>query len=263
MKSNGLISIAAPVILFAVILSLWHWVVQFYEINPIILPGPIQVARSLWNEREVLATGFRTTGTAAIIGLLLSVLLGGAIAILFSLSSILRSAVYPYLIFLQTVPIVAIAPLLILWSGYNFRTVVLVTIIISIFPIVSNTTSGLLSINPNLRDLFRLNGASSLQTLNKLRIPAAVSHLVLGMRISCGLAVIGAIIGEFFVGNSSAYDGLGTIMTRWQGRNYTSGLIAAILVSTLLGIVFFVAVNQFSQRVLHRWTSASNLDGDR
>jgi len=245
------------------VLSLWYWVVQLYEINPIILPGPIQVARSLWNEREVLATGFRTTGMAAIIGLLSSVLLGGVIAILFSLSGILRSAVYPYLIFLQTVPIVAIAPLLILWSGYNFRTVVLVTIIISIFPIVSNTTSGLLSINPNLRDLFRLNGASSLQTLSKLRIPAAVSHLVLGMRISCGLAVIGAIIGEFFVGNSGAYDGLGTIMTRWQGRNYTSGLIAAILVSTLLGIVFFVAVNQFSQRILRRWTSASNLDGDR
>jgi len=263
MKSNSLLSIAAPVILFAVILSLWHWVVQLYEINPIILPSPFQVARSLWNEREVLATGFRTTGTAAIIGLLASVLLGGSIAILFSLSGVLRSAVYPYLIFLQTVPIVAIAPLLILWSGYNFRTVVLVTIIISIFPIVSNTTSGLLSINPNLRDLFRLNGASSLQTLVKLRIPAAVSHLVLGMRISCGLAVIGAIIGEFFVGNSSSYDGLGTIMTRWQGRNYTSGLIAAILVSTFLGIVFFVAVNQFNQRVLHRWTSAANLDGDR
>jgi NitT/TauT family transport system permease protein len=234
-----------------------------YSINPIILPGPLQVAKSLWDEREILATGFRTTGLAAVVGLSASVLLGGVVAISFSLSSVLRSAVYPYLIFLQTVPIVAIAPLLILWSGYNFRTVVLVTIIISIFPIVSNTTSGLLSISPNLRDLFRLNGASSFQTLLKLRIPAAISHLVLGMRISCGLAVIGAIIGEFFVGNSGQYDGLGTIMTRWQGRNYTSGLIAAIFVSTLLGIVFFVAVNQINQRCLRRWTSASNLDTDK
>jgi NitT/TauT family transport system permease protein len=263
MKSLWISSALAPVSLFAAIVLGWQAAVQFYSINPIILPSPLQVAKSLWEEREVLLIGFRTTGMAAVAGLSASVLLGGIIAIAFSLSSILRSAVYPYLIFLQTVPIVAIAPLLILWSGYNFRTVVLVTIIISIFPIVSNTTSGLLSINPNLRDLFRLNGASSFQTLMKLRIPAAISHLVLGMRISCGLAVIGAIIGEFFVGNSGQYDGLGTIMTRWQGRNYTSGLIAAILVSTLLGIVFFVAVNQINQRCLRRWTSASNLDSDK
>ncbi len=263
MKSSWISSALAPLALFAVLVLGWHTAVKIYGINPIILPSPLQVAKSLWEEREILATGFRTTGLAAVVGLAASVVLGGVIAIAFSLSSVLRGAVYPYLIFLQTVPIVAIAPLLILWSGYNFRTVVLVTIIISIFPIVSNTTSGLLSINPNLRDLFRLNGANSFQTLMKLRIPAAISHLVLGMRISCGLAVIGAIIGEFFVGNSGQYDGLGTIMTRWQGRNYTSGLIAAILVSTLLGIVFFVAVNQINQRCLRRWTSASNLDSDR
>lgn len=263
MKNLWIPSAFAPLALFVALVLGWHAAVNMYSINPIILPGPLQVAKSLWDEREILATGFRTTGLAAVVGLSASVLLGGVVAISFSLSSVLRSAVYPYLIFLQTVPIVAIAPLLILWSGYNFRTVVLVTIIISIFPIVSNTTSGLLSISPNLRDLFRLNGASSFQTLLKLRIPAAISHLVLGMRISCGLAVIGAIIGEFFVGNSGQYDGLGTIMTRWQGRNYTSGLIAAIFVSTLLGIVFFVAVNQINQRCLRRWTSASNLDTDK
>ena len=263
MKSFWIPAIVAPMILFAALLGCWQFAVQTYGINPIILPGPFQVAKSLWDEREILATGFRTTGLAAVAGLAASILLGGFVAISFSLSGVLRSAVYPYLIFLQTVPIVAIAPLLILWSGYNFRTVVLITIIISIFPIVSNTTSGLLSINPNLRDLFRLNGASSFQTLMKLRIPAAISHLILGMRISCGLAVIGAIIGEFFVGNSGEYDGLGTIMTRWQGRNYTSGLIAAIVVSTFLGIVFFVSVNQLNQRCLKRWTSASNLDTDK
>jgi NitT/TauT family transport system permease protein len=262
MRISWVATTLSPVILLGGLLCCWHLAVKGYQINPIILPGPIEVANSLWNEREVLAVGFRTTGMAAIAGLAASVFLGGLIAVVFSLSSVVRTAVYPYLIFLQTVPIVAIAPLLILWSGYNFRTVVLVTIIISIFPIVSNTTSGLLSINPNLRDLFRLNGASSFQTLMKLRIPAAISHLVLGMRISCGLAVIGAIIGEFFVGNSGRYDGLGTIMTRWQGRNYTSGLIAAILVSTFLGIVFFVAVNQLNQRFLRRWTIASNLDAD-
>ncbi|MDZ4849857.1 MAG: ABC transporter permease [Pirellulaceae bacterium] len=252
----------APLLVLVLLVIVWQVAIIFFKIHPIILPTPLAVFQSFWTERSILAKAAFITGAAALCGLVTSVVLGAMIAVLFSQSAKLRAAFYPYVIFLQTVPIVAIAPLLIIWSGNNFRTIVLVSVIISIFPIVSNTTAGLLSINENLRDLFRVNDATRWQTLIKLRVPAAVSHLVLGTRISCGLAVIGAIVGEFFVGNSGAYDGLGTIMTQWQGRQYTSALIAAVLVSTLLGVLFFGSINLLSRTVLRRWTSAANLESE-
>ncbi len=251
-----------PLIVLAMVIVVWQVCIALFKIHPILLPSPVAVWKALWTERTVLVRATLVTGAAALCGLASSIILGAIVAVLFSQSAKLRSALYPYVIFLQTVPIVAIAPLLIIWSGNNFRTIVLVSVIISIFPIVSNTTAGLMSINENLRDLFRLNGATRWQTLVKLRIPAAVSHLVLGTRISCGLAVIGAIVGEFFVGNSGAYDGLGTVMTQWQGRQYTSALMAAVLASTLLGVLFFGSINLLSRTLLRRWTLAANLESE-
>src|SRR5690606_16611686 len=137
------------------------------------------------------------------------------------------------------VPIVAIAPLLITWSGYQFRTVVMVTVIVCLFPIVNSVTEGLLAIPRDWNDLFRLYGASRIQRLLKLQLPTAIPYLVLGTKTSSGLAVIGAIVAEFFVGNGSNYDGLGTLMTGWQGFQRTDALIAAIFASTLLGLFLF------------------------
>ncbi len=260
--ANSLRTLLSPLIVLVMLMVLWQLAITLFHIHPILLPSPWAVMKSMWIERAVLLRATFITGAAALCGLATSVVLGAVVAIIFSQSARLRAALYPYVIFLQTVPIVAIAPLLIIWSGNNFRTIVLVSVIISIFPIVSNTTAGLLSINENLRDLFRLNGASRWQTLTKLRIPAAVSHLVLGTRISCGLAVIGAIVGEFFVGNSGVYDGLGTIMTQWQGRQKTSELMAAVLASTLLGVLFFGTINLLSRTLLSRWTVAANLESE-
>jgi NitT/TauT family transport system permease protein len=186
--------------------------------------------------------------------LLASAVIGSAIAIVFSQSRVVRISFYPYVLFLQTVPIVAIAPLLILWFGNEFKTVVLVSCIISIFPVISNVTSGLISVNENLRDLFRMQSASRLQVLLKLSIPSAVPQLVLGLRISCGLAVIGAIVGEFFVGDRGAYEGLGTIITARQGNLNTASMIGAVIACALLGLVLLVFVNLIGTIVLRRWT---------
>ena len=161
---------------FLVFLVVWHVIVVARGIEPIVLPSPLRVMRVAWLERQTLLQGFLATGAASFFGLLSSVVLGALIAVLFSQSRLVRSAFYPYVIFLQTVPIVAIAPLLITWFGYGFKTVVLVATIISLFPVVSNVTAGLISVDDNLKDLFRLNGASRLQTLLKLRIPFAVSQ---------------------------------------------------------------------------------------
>ncbi|MFN9344918.1 MAG: ABC transporter permease [Planctomycetota bacterium] len=245
---------AAPLAVFLLFLLTWQSVVSLWGLPKAVLPSPLQVADAGWENRGLLLKGLYATGKAAVLGLSGSVLIGTLLAILFSQSRWLRISLYPYIIFLQTVPIVAIAPLLIIWSGNNLRTIVLVAVIISVFPIVANVTSGLLSLDRNWRDLFQLNGAGRWQTLWKLQLPAAVRFLVIGTRIASGLAVIGAIIGEFFVGNGTAYDGLGTLMTQWQTRQKTDALIAAVGASTLLGVGFFLAVNLVSGTLLRRWT---------
>lgn len=247
---------ASPAALALLLLLVaWHLIVVFYDIHPIILPTPVRVAEVAWAELPTLCKAFGNTALASLCGLGASVVLGSAIAILFSQSKWLRRALYPYVVFLQTVPIVAIAPLLITWSGYHWRTVVLVSIIISLFPVVSNVTAGLISVDQNLRDLFRLSRASTWQTLVKLHIPFAVGHLLLGARVSAGLAVIGAIVGEFFVGSSGIQSaGLGTIMTSWQNQARTDALIAAVGTSTLLGILVLGLVNVVGATLLRRWT---------
>ena len=159
----------------------------------------------------------------------------------------------------RQVPIVAITPLLIIWSGYQFRTVVIVTVIICLFPIVNSVTAGLMAIDRQLADLFTLYGASRVKRLIRLQVPTAVPFLVLGIKTSSGLAVIGAIVAEFFVGNGTEYDGLGTLMTHWQGFVRTDALIAAVFASTLLGLLLFGAVDLFARTALRRWTSTTNL----
>ncbi len=250
-------------LVFASLLATWQLMIIIFTIHPIVLPSPMRVALAGWQERNALAMGFAVTGAAAVLGLSTSVLVGTCVAILFSQSRWIRSAFYPYVIFLQTVPIVAIAPLLITWFGYGFRTVVMVATIISIFPVISNVTAGLLSVDENLKDLFRLSRASRWQTLFKLRIPFAISHLILGTRVSAGLAVIGAIIGEFFVGNgATGYAGLGTLMTGWQNLARTDALMAVVLTSTLLGLAMIVSVNTVARVVLWRWTASSGFESE-
>ena len=223
-----------------------------------ILPQPRGVLDAALREKRSLTLGFFMTAGVALSALGLSILWGSMIAVVFSFSRWLRVTLYPYVIFLQTVPIVAIAPLLITWFGYGFQTIVLVATIISLFPIVSNVTAGLISVDTNLVDLFRLNGASRLQQLVKLQIPFAVRSLILGARISAGLAVIGAIVGEFFVGETStASAGLGTLIAGWQRMSRTDAMIAAILTSTLLGLFVLGTVNLLSRVLLRRWTEGS------
>ncbi len=236
-------------------LAIWEAVVWLFGLPAALLPSPRQVAMAAWEERQTLLRGTITTGVAATAGLVSAIAVGSMISVVFSQSRRIRLAFFPYVVFLQTVPIVAIAPLLIIWSGYRFRTVVIVTVIICLFPIVNNVTAGLLAIHRDLSDLFRLYGATRTQRLLRLQIPTAVRYLMLGAKTSSGLAVIGAIVAEFFVGNGSSYDGLGTLMTGWQALLRTDALIAAVLASTLLGLILFGTVQLVATTLLRRWTS--------
>ena len=253
---NGLLTL---VVLIA-FLAVWYLLVWAFRIHPIILPSPLRVLLVAWDERAVLLRGFLITGAAAGCALMASVIVGSLVAMLFSQSRSIRIAFQPYIVFLQTVPIVAIAPLLIIWFGYKFTTVVLIATIISLFPIISNVTAGLTSVDRNLVELFRLNGAGRWQTLVKLQVPFAVSHLVLGMRISSGMTVIGAIIGELFVGSGAQYAGLGKLMMGWQNLSRTDALIALIMTSTILGLTMLALVNFISRVALRRWTAGSGFE---
>lgn len=235
-------------------LLVWHLCVRIFDLPKILLPTPWQVAEAGWRRRDELLMASWVTFFTAAVSLMVAILVGGALSVIFSQSRMLRRAFFPYVIFLQTVPIVAIAPLLIIWSGYEFRTAVIATVIICLFPIVNNITTGLESSRPEHHDLFRLYGASRWQMLVRLQIPTSIRYLLLGARISSGLAVIGAIVAEFFVSNGADYVGLGALMTRWQGLLQTDALIAALGMSTLLGLALFGLVNGIGLIFFSRYT---------
>lgn len=241
------------VMVAAVAIAAWQLVVWAFDLPPALLPKPLAVLEAASDHRTELFKALYSTGLAAASGLVAAVAIGSLISVAFSQSRRIRLAFFPYVVFLQTVPIVAIAPLLIIWSGYQFRTVVIVTVVVCLFPIVNSVTAGLTAIDRQWSDLFSLYGAGRIKKLTRLQIPAAVPYLVLGAKTSSGLAVIGAIVAEFFVGNGTRYDGLGTLMTHWQGFVRTDALIAAVFASTLLGLILFGFVHLLSRTVLRRW----------
>jgi len=245
---------AALVVAVAIFsLLLWEAVVGLFDLPKALLPTPRQCLAAAVQERGALMRGTFSTGIAAVAGLLTAVVLGSLIAVAFSQSRKIRLAFFPYVILLQTVPIVAVAPLLIIWSGYTFRTVVIVTVIVCLFPIVNSVTAGLLAIDRDTSDLFRLYGAGRMNRLSRLQIPSAIGNLILGTKTSSGLAVIGAIVAEFFVGNGTSYDGLGTLMTGWQALTKTDALISALFASAFLGLALFGSVQLASATLLRRW----------
>ncbi len=256
-----LVSIVLVATVAGVVLGIWELIVWKFELPKALLPTPKQCWDAAVLEKLPLFRATLSTGFAAIAGLLVSVVIGYCMAVIFSQSRGLRLALFPYVILLQTVPIVAIAPLLIIWSGYTFRTVVIVTAIVCLFPIVNSVTGGLLSTKQDTNDLFRLYGAGRWKRLLHLQIPSSVNHLMLGIKTSSGLAVIGAIVAEFFVGNGTTYDGLGTLMTGWTALVKTDALVSAVFASALLGVLMFGSVHLISTVCLRRWTQVATGSG--
>ena len=256
MKPQGkwlLETVVPPLLMFAVFVAVWQHCIDVYQIGPYLLPAPLAVAKSLVTDARVLQRAVLYTGSAALCGFLGSLVLGTVIAFVFSQSRLLRNAGYPYFIFLQTVPIVAIAPLIARWCGSGFQSVVLVAGILSLFPILANATQGLLEIDPDLFDLFRMNNASRWQILFKLRFPSAVPSICTGARTASGLSVVGAIVGEFFVGQSSSNFGLGYLIEATNANGQLDRLFASVLTSTLFGITIFSLINLVSSTILSRW----------
>lgn len=246
-------TVLPPVLFFLLVLLTWEGAVRGFGIKQFVLPGPGLVWEAVQRDAGKYVQAVRFTGLAALCGLGTSLLLGTTVALIFSQSKWIRNSGYPYAIFLQTVPIVAIAPLIVQWCGRGFGSIVLTACIISLFPIIANGTTGLIDIDPDLLDLFRLNKASRWQVLWKLRFPSAIPALCLGTRTSAGMAVVGAIVGEFFAGYSGKRFGLGYLILFASGQGRTTDLFACVFSSTLLGVTIFAAVTLITSAILKRW----------
>jgi NitT/TauT family transport system permease protein len=242
-----------PLLFFLVFAAAWQLAVVLLDIPPFLLPGPLAIGAAALENGPALLSATAVTAAGALAGFTLSQLAGLLVAFAFAEWELVRRAGYPYAIFLQTVPIVAIAPLIIIWFGPGFPSVVVVSFIISLFPVITNGTAGLTRIDPELRQLFALNNATRLQLLLKLKLPHAVPYLVAGARISSGLAVIGAIVGEFFAGFGSSRFGLGYLVVLTSGQLKTAYLFAAILASTFLGLAIFWMTGRAGDALLARW----------
>jgi NitT/TauT family transport system permease protein len=253
MTKRALETLAPPVVAAIVGLALWEIAVSVFAVPAFLVPAPSAVVRAAIAEASLLSTAWVTTGATATLGFLLSAVVGVAIGTLLGASRIAERAFHPYAILLQTVPIVAIAPLLVLWFGVGARAVTASAFVVSLFPVVTNTVIGIRSVDPALRDLFRLYGASRGALLVKLELPHAAVSIATGLRIACGLAVIGAIVGEFVAGFADARPGLGIVVLTAYRQLRTDLLFAAVFGSALLGLGLFALVSAAAWFFLRKW----------
>jgi NitT/TauT family transport system permease protein len=246
-------TLGPPLLTAALAVALWHVAVVATGIAPYLVPPPGVVVHEAWTHASELGWATLRTAAAALLALVASVAGGLAVAFVFAQSRMLARALFPYAIFLQTVPIVAIAPLVIIWSGPGFRSVVLIAFLVAVFPVVTSATAGLTAVDRDLVDLFRIHRASRWQTFWKLRLPHALPDVVTGAQVAGGLAVIGAIVGEVFAGYGAEARGLGYLVTVTASQLKTAYLFAAVIACTLLGLVFFATLGWLRARVTARW----------
>ena len=239
---------------FAGLLLVWELLEVALRLPAYMLPTPLKVGQAVVARFSSLLASLAITAGEAAGGLAASIVVGLVIALVFAQFRWVRRMLYPYTILLQTVPIVAIAPLILMWVGPGTLSVTLVAFIICLAPIIANTTQGLISVEPNLIHLFLMHNASRLQILTRLRLPHAVPSLFVGIRIAAGISVIGAITGELFAGSARVGEGgLGYAILYASAQLETDYLFALVLAATVLGFVFFFLVMFLEWYFLHNW----------
>jgi len=262
-KSGAPVSdIVAPLAVGALVLLAWQLLVKVFEVPEYLVPSPLRVARALVEDRELLAASLWVTVKITLAAFALAVVAGTAAAFLFVQSRWIERSLFPYAVLLQVTPIVAIAPLIIIWVRDIEAALVLCATIVAIFPVISNTTLGLKSVDPGLADLFRLHHATRWQTLARLRIPGALPYFFGGLRIASGLALIGAVVAEFVAGTGGNGAGLAYQILIAGFQLNVPRLFAALFLIAVTGVVLFVAMAALSRLALRGWHE-SELSGER
>ncbi|MCG6897739.1 MAG: ABC transporter permease [Thiocapsa sp.] len=249
-----LLRIILPVALFAGLIWLWEWSVAYWEIKPFVLPPPSAILAVFETDGpSLLASAWTTLGTT-LAAFVLAVISGILLATLFASSRIAEAALSPYAVTLQVTPVVAIAPLIIVWVGLDkaWLAVLILAWIVAFFPVLASATAGLKAVDPNLRDLFRLYHASFWQTFRRLMIPSSLPYLLSGIKTAGGLALVGAVVAEFAAASGNT-NGLAWRILEAGNRLQIAKMFAALMLLALMGVILYALLSFIEWLLLHRW----------
>ncbi len=246
------LQVVLPLATLAIGIVIWELVVRIGRLPPYVLPAPTVVAATLVKDWSLLWNSLLVTLTTTFEGLALALIGGTGLAILFNQSRLIEYSFYPYAVILQVTPIVAIAPLLLIYLPQQ-AAVLACAWIVAFFPVLANTTLGLNSVDRNLVDLFELYGASRLAVLLRLKLPSALPYMLGGLKIAGGLSLIGAVVAEIAAGSAGAGSGLAFRIAEAGYRLDIPRMFAALILLSAAGVVIFFALSAVSYRLLRRW----------
>jgi NitT/TauT family transport system permease protein len=242
-----------PLLVAVVLIGLWQGLVVYYDVPVFLVPSPWRVAQVLFTDAELLFGALVTTMKITLLAFICATALGVLVAFAFVQSRVIETALFPYAVLLQVTPIVAIAPLIIIWVKDPTASLVICATLVALFPIIANTTLGLRSVNPGLLSYFKLNRATRWQTLVRLRIPSALPYFFGGLRISSGLALIGAVVAEFVAGTGGTGTGLAYQILQAGYQLNIPRMFAALLLITVTGVLLFALMSVLSKWALGSW----------
>lgn len=245
--------ILMPVVTVALALALWEFLVWYNEVPHYLIPAPSLIARTLVEDWPTLMQSAGFTVKLTLMSLALAIIGGVVLGMVFALSRTVEMSLFPFAVILQVTPVVAIAPLILIYVTNTFAALLLCAWIVAFFPILSSTAIGLRSADHNLRDLFRLYQATPWQRLRYLLIPSALPYFMAALKIAGGLALIGAVVAEFVAGTAGQNTGLASRILESSFRNEIPRMFAALFLVSMLGILIFLATSWLSRAVLGHW----------
>jgi len=251
-RSEDVLRLALPVILLGLGIVVWELIVRLKGIPPYVLPAPSLVFATLVSDWSILSESLGVTLVTTLEGFVLALIGGVGLALLFNLSRLVEYSLYPYAVILQVTPVVAIAPLLLIYLPQQ-AAVLACAWIVAFFPVLANTTLGLNSVDHNLVDLFRLYGASRTQVLWRLKLPSALPYILGGLKIAGGLSLIGAVVAEIAAGAAGAGSGLAYRISESGYRLNIPRMFAALVLLSVVGILIYFALSFLSHLLLRRW----------
>jgi NitT/TauT family transport system permease protein len=250
--AEDVLRLALPIMLLGLGIVVWELVVQLKGIPPYVLPAPSLVFATLVSDWSILSESLGVTLVTTLEGFVLALIGGVGLALLFNLSRLVEYSLYPYAVVLQVTPVVAIAPLLLIYLPQQ-AAVLACAWIVAFFPVLANTTLGLNSVDHNLVDLFRLHGASRTQVLWRLKLPSALPYILGGLKIAGGLSLIGAVVAEIAAGAAGAGSGLAYRISESGYRLNIPRMFAALVLLSVVGILIYFALSLLSHLMLRRW----------
>jgi len=252
-RREAMLRVVAPLLVGVILLALWQGIVVAYNVPKYLVPSPLAILQALVSDWGLLTDSLLVTLKITFLAFFVSIVIGVLIAFLFVQSRLVEMSLFPYAVLLQVTPVVAIAPLIIIWVKDPTASLVLCATIVALFPIISNTILGLRSVNPGLLNLFKMNKATRWQTLLRLRVPSALPYFFGGLRISSGLALIGAVVAEFVAGTGGTGSGLAYQILQAGYQINIARLFAALFLITITGVLLFSCMVLLSKLALGAW----------